>query len=419
VKDHSYVEKKELSMEMLEFQKNPIFFKELKNLIEDFKGKKREDLFELKFTDKLNSIIKHHTQLKAFDTLIGIKSKPEEDIVSLCILNNLNSLVEIKNLTFGFSYKTGYFTGDTKKLYNRLLVPPEWIIGDYFTSGELAAGILHEIGHLAFRVNFLARQIKTNIALLEVVKELRSGQPPSERVSIFRRAANEAELKNLNIAELAGIDDPEVITVIFTNSLLNDYRSELGSGEYDRTMEEYYADMYAVRCGAGTDLASIAVKMETRYGPSFTTNELVRIAGGLSIAASVAAAVVAPVVMPISILLSATWILGITATFFPSNSDYIYDDALTRITRIRQQLSSALQNKRLSKFEVEQLTAMLAELDSNIKSLKKDTNVFDDFLLKLFNKTAKRRLKAQEIQNEYEALAYNKLFEKSAVLRVI
>jgi len=407
----------ELSIEMVDFQTKALFFKELTELFNVAIGLDRKSLFDMELDKQLSSVIAYHTKLKNIKVLMGTASNAELDFTEFHTLINFSELVKIKNLKVGFSYKSGEFTGDTKDILVRICIPLKLLIESQLTGAECAAIILHELGHTAFQVNFLARQLRTNLALEYIASELK-GDSLKERVMVYRRALELADIKDIQASELANSKDLNSVVVIFTNSLFNDYKSELDSAQYDRTMEEYYADMYAVRHGAGLALATALAKFERLYN-DFDLRRSVRMAGSFSVLLSGLSMVAFPAAILGASIVASIWSLALAMTVVPTSGEFRYDDPYTRIKRIRQQSSALLQKKSLSKAEIKQTVEQLNRLDEEIKKVKPEANPFTDFFIQIFSRDARSRLKAQEIQNAYEQYAYNKLFEKSAVLRTL
>jgi len=407
--------KRELSTEMIDFQTKALFFKELTELYNEAIGKDRKSLFKMELDRQLSYVIRQHTKLANIKVLMGSENNSENDFTEFHTLINFQKLVKIKNLRVGFSYKTGFFTGDTKEIFIRVCIPLSLLIESRLTGAECAAITLHEIGHTAFQVNFFARQLRTNLALEYIASELK-GQSLKERTMVYRRALEIADIHNLKVEELVGNTDPKSVVVIFTNSLMNDYRSELASSQYDRTMEEYYADMYATRQGAGLALTSALGKFEHMYS-DFDLRRAARMAGSFSILLSAITMVAFPAALLGASVVAGIWALALSATVVPTAGEFRYDDSYTRIKRIRQQVSALLQKKSLSKSEVSETVAELKHLDRMLEGFEAGSNPFTDFFIQIFSKNARARLSAQEIQNAYEQYAYNTLFEKSAVLR--
>lgn len=410
--------KTQSSLEMIDHQRDLRFKKDLVELFEQAAGKSRSELFEMKFPEQAAAIIKHFTKLVDVRVLIGSPDDSANDFSEFHALLNIDNLAKIKNFKISFDRKTGYYGGDVKELKVRICIPINYITDKRLTAGENGAILSHELGHLAFKVEFLARQIRTNLALDMIGKELTQGQDPEKRTYLYRRALEASELSNLDIKELAQVDDPELVVVAFSNATINDLRSELGSAAYDRTMEEYYADTYATRLGFGAELVTALERVERMQVSDEDIRNSVRTAASISGLITLGSYGLAATSILFASAVSALWATAIAVASIPTSAEFNYDDMYTRVKRIRQQISAGLQTRTLTKPELDYARSQLAKIDIVLNGLHKDGGTFGDFFTQLLSRSARNRVKFQEIQSDYEKFAYNDLFEKSAMLRL-
>lgn len=410
--------KTQSSLEMIDHQRDMRFKKDLVALFEEAQGKSRAVLFEMKFPEQVAGIIKQYTRLVDVGVLIGSEQDDSNDFSEFHALLNIDNLTKIKNFKISFDRKTGFYGGDVKELRVRICIPINYITDSRLEPGENAAILSHELGHLAFKVEFLARQIRTNLALDMIGRELVQGQDQEKRTYLYRRALEATELSGVDIKELAQVEDPELVVVAFANANISDLRSELGSNVYDRTMEEYYADTYATRLGFGAELVTALERVERMQVSDESIRESVRKASTISALITFGSYGLAATSLLFTAAISSLWATAIAISSIPTSAEFNYDDMYTRVKRIRQQISAGLQTRTLTKPELDYARKQLNKIDIVLNGLHKDGGTFGDFITQLISRSARNRVKFQEIQNEYEKFAYNDLFEKSAMLRL-
>lgn len=208
-----------------------------------------------------------------------------------------------------------------------------------FTSEEVVAVIIHEIGHAFTGLANHYRLVTTNMALTTMLDDI-NGNKPEKVFYKYKRYFSPEELINSGLSEDSEIED-------FYGPLASKYIDTLDSNilnnKYDETNFEYLADNFATRMGVGKDLVSGLHKLHIEYNrdiqvtkTSFATAHLIDIlAQGLLLAINV----------PVGLV-----ILGlIFATSGKDKEKLTYDIPKDRYNRIRNSIIDNLKNPELPK----------------------------------------------------------------------
>lgn len=417
-----------LSLESVDFQ-SPVLFKELTAAFDHLRSFKKDQLADHEFVHSITKLVQEHTGLKiAFD--IG-KYDP---CVEIPLINKNNVLVNsfIRNLvdsTDGLkmideaggvcrgtvNIKTGKVSGVFCDVEHTIHLPLTMFTTAQYSSEEIAAVTLHEIGHLMVFYEYMTRTVTTNQALAGVVKALDGTDSYEKRVAILTRAKEVLKLKELDAQALAESKNKKIAeTVIITQTVL-EAKSELGSNVYDFSSWEYLADQFAARMGAGRYIVTALEKMHRgvlnhisfRSLPAYLAWEAWKIVN------LVGSVIIIGQVPQLANLLVYTSILPF---LFDAEGDGTYDTPEARFKRVRDQIVANLKDKKLSKDDVLRLTEDLEAIDKVMEGVhdrRQLLGVIWDFL-----SPASRNHRNQKLlQKELEDLAVNDLFVKAAQLR--
>ncbi len=273
-----------------------------------------------------------------------------------------------------------------------------------FNDDEIAAIVLHEIGHIETYLEFVAHTVATNYILSAVAKEWARSDSQVKRIQIVKDAERALKLESKADDKLADANDVTVVQTVLLNKAINETRSELGSCIYDMRAWEQLSDQFATRFGAGRALATGLDKIHRWSGsssyystPFFIFMEAVKFAWWLA-----------------TIFIGLIPIAALILMYNPSIK--VYDEPGERISRIRMQLVEALKNQTISKSFRDSLLADLETIDALIEPINDRRG-----LLELFwtNITAGTRNQYDQtvFQQELEKLALNDLFAVSAKLK--
>lgn len=413
------------SLEAIDFQYNALFFRELTAKIQAIRDSGDYSDEELKKSG-IDALIKEHTGIsctvkvdKEFRGYNAYVYPPQLD-KNHPLLNywrrhvggSADGLAAIKAAGKAVEglvdLKRGRVAGVFANIPIRIYITIDLLRDSYnrFTASEVAAILLHEIGHVFTYFEFIVMTLTTNHALEAVSRALLSTHDKEYKVRIVKEAS-----KQLN----APLDDPEALaestnaTVIHTvilESKLRGMRSSLGSDIYDQRSWEYLADQYATRHGAGRELATALDKISRIYGdPSVLPSTLHVIIEAYKVVVFIGMSLTL-FLLPVVILLMINPLVG------------DYDRHGERLTRIRQQLVEALKNRRLSKIYRDQLLEDIKAIDQLLAKVK-DKSTLLEAIWKYLVPAGRKQWKQTVIQKELEELAANDLFVAAARLQQI
>ncbi|HWT39748.1 MAG TPA: hypothetical protein VN081_00510 [Dongiaceae bacterium] len=289
---------------------------------------------------------------------------------------------------------TCLFLGDGKHglipgFKSHLLLTPE----------EIAAVLLHEIGHIFTYLELLYMTTSTNMALDDVVKELKGEKDESVRIKLIEKTKAKLKIKNLDSASLAKQKKNTVIQSVILDAAVEDTTSLTGSVVYEFRNSEFLADQYAVRQGAGRALASGLEKIEVWSNYSVAKMREWRLRHYV-----------------FSILGTFLDVFG-TPTYLmllalPGLDMVLYDAPKDRLVRIKQQMVNSLKDETLSPETRDDTLEDIRTVQESIDRLRDGDAGAPVFMALYRRMTSWRREQESQLQfqKRLEALASNDLF---------
>lgn len=283
------------------------------------------------------------------------------------------------------------------------IVLGEKLLLDNYTDEEIAAILLHEVGHAYYFCHFTGHYFRGAAAIETGLKRIYSDTPHEKRTIELRRLRDVCGIdKSFGVDKMTDIDKDGAEVVFLTALVTNPSKSINNSELYDFRNFEQLADIFAVKMGAGAHLATGLDKIQRKFGSygiqSRTLNTIVQL------------------ISLIALLLTATTISGLIMMLFRQDIK-IYDDPKDRIIFAKQQLIEELKN--LPRTDTALRKKLLEQIDEYDKVINNITMYFSLFRwanenLSIFN----RILKKQEHTNKtLEELMNNDLFVHSARLQ--
>lgn len=420
------------SMESIAFQ-GPGFLNELTTIFEPYVENKRPTKDQVKETNKeiLACIEKwvgiQYKEALVIDEIGWATSTPrytELDIHGEKIPKEWKKPI-IRTKGYKIDYKKARIIGDTRFFELMFIWSPLWLAKGMITPIEAAAATIHECGHVFNHLEYGARLLRTNQPLFDMAVNWNKATDADERIILIGKAAKEADLDNLDPKLYGDVTDLSELIVIFNDATFNQHRSEIGSIEYDYTMDEHLADVFTARFGAGVHIASFISRMSHMYkeGPG----RAVRGALFASIMTTVLCVAPAPELVvalfstnPVvaSVLLAVIAGVVFISTLASSVSNSRYDGDRERIQRMVDQMTLRLKDKSIPK---EMLKTLTEEVRLAQQLADKVTNERSSsyWFAKLLSSKARARERANLIHGQFEALAYNRLILSAADLRAL
>lgn len=274
-------------------------------------------------------------------------------------LNKFEGYVDLVNVRL---------TGDLAKLEFPITITEGLMLNPIYSSGEVAAIIEHECGHifsLMARFNDAAR---VNYAIYTAIEQIYDIEDKSKRVSAIEAFKRNRVLNTLDT-------DPDLDKNVALTRALGKYfsvdKTADGMDTYSMRSWEFSSDQFATRLGAGRDLFTALDKIMRDGGAD-------RLSDGA--AAVKEAAMNAMIFALFSLLGPVGWAiysymkLVLLALTIAMSDKKIYDDPAERLERIIQTNTSLLRDKRISKETRDRIIGDNTLLRREVLSYKVRTN---------------------------------------------
>lgn len=281
-----------------------------------------------------------------------------------------------------------------------------------FTSEEMAAVVLHEVGHFFTYCETFSRTVTTNMALSAMSKDLDGVTSLERREVIIAKCVDDLNLKDVDVAALAKTNKKSIVETAIVVEVAEKSRSELGISIYDTTASEFLADQFANRHGAGVPLMTLLNKYTQLFGgeyahmstPHFMFDQLISI--GLMF------------LPPLCFILVPINIIGILCGGLGDEGDSTYDTPEVRFRRIKHDTINRLKNRSISDLERKRT---LADLDAMEKAMEgiKDKREWREVIATVIIPCYRRYRKTKLLQQQLEQLGNSPLFVRSAELATL
>jgi hypothetical protein len=356
--------------------------------------------------DDANELKEYQEYMKNFDLHYDMRRT----------LNTLDSDLIAGSVSLKESKVTGFFT----KIKCKMFLPRSYLKDTTLTNEELAAIILHEIGHVFTSFEYMDRSVTTNQSLSLMLRVMDRSVNFEDKKVIFRKAKDKLSLDDDSFKLIMGSNDKEFVTLVVMNQRIEDCKSELGASVYDVVSCEYLADQFAARHGAGRYLISGLDKILRRgMSPASsiyffaTLNSILTVTSALLMVPGFAG-----VIFGILTLIA----VGISSMFTASKSDteFIYDNNLTRLSRIKHQMIQRLKQTDAQEDEKKYILNYLDEVEPIIKKYSDDNSLkLRNRVAFFFSKKHKYDFEYMSLQKDLEQMGNSDLFVMSEKLKRI
>ena len=404
-----------LSRESIQMQ-SPIFFKELSLAIESLRNTSSKDMETCEEVTLVETVIHHHTNMKVkivicdFGPAVNFqqvtKNHPLVDPISKLYANNKEVLKLIsanKELRGSVDLSNGKVHGFFTDLGAQIYLPYGMLKGSRFTNEEIAATVLHEIGHVFTYCEYIVRSVTTNQVLAAMSRELSGAETEKEREVILINTAKALKLSEKGLRELSKSTNTKVTEAVVVTGVVEECRSELGYDIYDTTSWEYLSDEFAARFQASRHLVTALDKIYRDFGhisfrstPTFLAYEAFKL-------------------LVLMMTISPIGPLALTAAFIMIACDGhnpTYDMPGARMHRVKNQIIEGLKDKKLPKEEAAKLLEDLKFIDELAEHVN-DRRQFLGVVFDWLTPGAGKGRDFTKMQQELEALANNELFAKA------
>lgn len=284
-----------------------------------------------------------------------------------------------------------------------------------FTAGEVAAVLIHELGHAFTTFEYLGKTVMTGLVISGSVRSTVGIADSKERTKVIMKAANASNVMvDEAFVEKTIAKHGENSDLILLTEHVKNLNSLTKTNVYDSRNCEQIADQFAVKHGAGPALAKALEKLHKfsydinyRSTPMYVTLEVMKI---ISIMFFTGA-----------ILVSGPYSIGFGLTLLISHipGAKIYDDPKDRLIFLKRQLIDDLKklnmqdvkNKDQIKDIVDSIECIEARID-DVKDRKTWAVAFWDAVTPWGRNREQQEAKAKKLEESLN----NDLFVKAAVL---
>lgn len=406
-----------LVKESIAFQ-NTTFFDELTLAFDEVKNLKETDVGDSEPIYRISKIIKNHTNLNItidaendYPPCIDIpnidRNNPLINAAQRAIVNSTDGLTMIESsnevLHGTVNIKTAKVSGVFSDIKAKMYLGKAFIQGNKYSSQELAAITLHEVGHLFTYFEFITRTVRTNQVLAGLSKILDGSENQEKREVALLSAKKALKLDKLDLSQLKDVNT-KTTQVVLIDALVKETRTELGYNLFAESSWEYLCDQFSARHGAGVHLATALSKIyKSQYNISYRS-----------------LAVYLAVEMIKVILISNLAFLGILflVVMFDSQDGGGYDLPSARLKRIRDQATQYLKNKQISDVERRRILDEIESIDKLLAEMTNRKQLFT-YIHEFFSKRTRDERAYRKLQYELEDIAMNDLYVKAAEFKLM
>lgn len=277
-------------------------------------------------------------------------------------------------------------------------------LNSIFTLEEIAAIILHEVGHAYTYFYYLGRMYFANFLISSYAQEIMGTNDLSRRKILLKAAEKRLgiEIHNPNALVEQPTLDKNKIETLFINAHRYTLANTTGTDIYDFRSCEQLADYFATMHGAGPFLISGLNKLYEASGsnallpfPIYMIGEFFKF-------------LLSPITVPF-------YLMVIMAT---NPSIKRYDDPAARAKYIELQMRSALKNRNMPP---ELRKSILESIEAAGKDAGKltDHKGYAHLIWTLFSPSYSRGVKQEQGQKVLEGILFNELYTKAATFASI
>lgn len=276
---------------------------------------------------------------------------------------------------------------------------------------EVAAILLHELGHAFTFFENLTRTMTENMILATAVSGLNRMEVSTERLELVRAVSASLNVQFDDAIAASTLHGPAFATLVIKKKV-DQIRSATGSDTYDLRSAEFAADQWATRQGAGRYLVQALDRIYALYGNAH------RLSLGMNITRDVACTAVAVLLMlvpPMAIFIGTLTFIYFTVADVEAK---IYHDPLERVQSVRKDLIQSLKQSDLTPASRQAILNDLAAID-NISKGMLDYRSWMNWVYIYLTAGRRKQYNDMRFQQELEKLADNDLFIRAATLQTL
>lgn len=276
---------------------------------------------------------------------------------------------------------------------------------------EIAAIMLHEIGHTYTFCYYLGHVAISNLVITQAVRAALKVPDLAERGKIIKQASDYLSLGEYDFIEEGDIGvGPEFSNALKAETLmLNVYRirhqSATGTDVYDIRSCEQLADQFAARHGAGYALAKATDKFGGRNGKGPISRVGVWFSRVASTITIIMLGLASFGIIPLLILLG---VIGMS-------HQKVYDDPEYRIRLIKQTMIDRLKTLTMTKDERDKLIRQIEQIHKVEKNNRDESPVARAIAYAL-SKARTKEMNTEKMQKYLEDMVFSRLYVTHAKL---
>lgn len=425
-----------LGLEAIDFQRDEQLLKELSIHISALMGT-RDKTERLDIVKRMNAVAFHHTQcLFTFHLLAG---KQPDAFIFVADSNNASPMRadEVKKRlqkTGSMPTEKEFFkgsvdlrTGKCSGIYSEIpldvffseafLVPTPR--GNMFKPEEIAAILIHEMGHGVMYLKYLGGLTIANIVVAEIITNIQKGSDPAVVRDIIKVAEQKTGYKIKDLGTVDKNPDPLIVQQVIMAQAIERVRSELGTRYYDARAFEFVADQFAARHGGAQYIVTGLDRMYRDYGwtPPEYSSRFAQIAMALVgqaetifgiVAGLIAGASVLPILVGAAIWTAVGMVLATVATLVGGGD--IYDDIPNRFKAMRRELIASSKDQNLSREQRMAIIKGIQTIDEVLERVR-ENSFGPGFLGRFVAGVVTGKTGQVQFMRQLEELANNRLFE--------
>lgn len=301
-------------------------------------------------------------------------------------------------LTGQIDLETGRVSGDFSKIPLTIGLGNQFLNPKYgFTAAEVAAILLHELGHDFTYCYTLHYTCTTNMVLALAAKAIVAESDNRQKHAIMTDLQNTLGIRIDNMDELTRYDKYEDYYITMLGSYRKKTYDALGSTSYNTNMSEQMADMFAARHGGGAAIVTGLNRMNKLFTPPTWYRAIERAQGILAFV------MLSPIAVPL-------FLVGVFVNDFVSGT---YDLDKDRFIRIRNEAIASLKDQSLSSDEKKTIMSEIDTINEIIKSTDNDWS-FAGKVAMLVRSSQRTQSRQKNLLQDLEALTNNPLYVAAA-----
>lgn len=306
---------------------------------------------------------------------------------------------------------TGRVSGTYSELISTVYISAGLFDGR-FTSDEVAAIFLHEIGHIVTYMEYLGRTVTLNHVLATGLQHLSGITDRKQRVLICEAMTEKLDLSDEVVpTALAELSDNGALQMYVSSAYGNKEVSATGTPLYDGTTWEAMSDQFVTRHGGGRSLVVGLDKFYRMMTPELYFSYKVRL---MQDALGTSAVIFSSMLYPVlGVMVAVMLVLGVQMQRLQSR----YDTASDRARRVREDILVLIKSPTADRDVRQRAQTDIKAIDKVMDQYTEYVTLFDRF--QKWRLSSRRERKSTQVVQELERLFNNDLYVKANDLSLI